>query len=135
MAAVGCPPPPPPLPTIEEQARAFWNTATEACVFRLVGASRTASDLPELRLQTLADAYWQVDAIAVRALKGRCAAGRVHFADVSPALCGGGMPPFDPNLLVAMTSERVLLRWTDPDVELAVAVGRFAGIGAGESGP
>jgi hypothetical protein len=135
MAAVACPPPPPPLPTIEDQARGFWNTATEACVFRLVAASRTSSDLPELRLQTLADAYWQIDAVAMRALKGQCASGRVYFAEISPALCGGGMPPFDTNLLVAMTSERVLLRWTDPDGDLAVAVGRYGVIGAGEPGP
>ena len=98
-----CPPPPPPFPSIEQQATTFRQAATALCVLRLHG-------------------HWQVHALVAQRLKGKCTAGRVYFAEVSPALCGGGMPPFDADLMVAMTDERVLVRWILADTDLARAV-------------
>lgn len=124
--ALACPPPPPPAPSIEQQAARFWRDANELCVVRLVGASRRVSDLPALQRHTLAEGFWQVEAVALQALKGRCEPGIVHFPEVPHAVCGGGMPPFDADLVVAVTDERVLIRWVLPQTELGAAVERLA---------
>ncbi len=123
-----CPPPPPPLPSIEQQAASFRQAATQLCVLRLRGSSRAPTDLPAVHRWVQADGHWQVSANAVQRLQGQCKTGRVYFAEVSPAMCGGGLPPFDVDLLVAMTDERVLVRWTLPDSELAQTVLRFGEI-------
>lgn len=118
-----CPPPPPPLPSIEQQAASFWQAATHLCVLRVRGDTLASTELPAVRRWSHADGYWQADALVAQRIKGHCKPGRVYFAEVSPALCGGGMPPVDVDLMVAMTGERVLVRWTLPDTDLARAVG------------
>lgn len=117
-----CPPPPPPFPSIEQQATTFRQAATALCVLRLRGDTLASTELPALRRWSHAHGHWQVDALVAQRLKGKCTAGRVYFAEVSPALCGGGMPPFDADLMVAMTDERVLVRWILADTDLARAV-------------
>ena len=122
LPAAACPPPPPPLPPPQEQAARFRADAESVCLMRLRGDTQAPSPLPELRRWVLAEGWWQVQAIALKTFKGDCAAGTVHFAEVPPALCGGGMPPYDVDLLVAMTGPRVLARWTLPDSELGAAL-------------
>lgn len=124
--AVACPPPPPPAPGVEQLAARFWRDATEICVMRLAGDSRRVSDLPSLRNYTLAEAFWQIEAATLRAISGRCEPGIVHFPEVPHAVCGGGMPRLEADLLVAMTEERVLIRWVLPASELGAAVVRHA---------
>lgn len=118
--------PPPPLPGIEEQAAGFWKAATEICIVRLFAATLAATDMPAVRRYALANGYWEVQSLTWRAVKGSCDPGTVYFADMPYELCGGGMPPFDVDLLVAMTYERVLTRWVAPDSELGAAVSRLA---------
>jgi hypothetical protein len=60
--------------------------------------------------------------VAVEVAAPRAAAGRVSFAAVPPALRGGGMPPFDVDLVVARTDERVPVRRTLLDSDLGQAV-------------
>jgi hypothetical protein len=124
--AVACPPPPPPEPSVEQRAARFWRDATEICVVRLAGDSRRVSDLPVLRGYMLAEAFWQIEAVTLQAIKGRCVPGIVHFAEVPYAVCGGGMPTVDADLVVAMTEQRVLIRWVLPASELGAAVARHA---------
>ncbi len=124
--AQACPPPPPPVPTVQQQAARFLADAEALCLMRLREGTQAPSALPELRRWALADGYWQAEATALKTLKGACAGGTVYFAEVSPALCGGGLPPYDVDLVVAMTREGVLARWTLAQSELGAALRQAA---------
>ena len=126
VQVVACPPPPPPGPTPDQSARVFWNRVEEVCLVRLAHDTLAPSALPLLRDVPLAEGRWQVHARIESGLKGRCEPGVVHFADVPPAVCGGGMPPLDVPLIAGWTIDRVMTVWTPSESALADALRRLA---------
>jgi hypothetical protein len=124
--AMACPPPPPPAPTLEQQAERQWSNAENLCVVTLDAGNLRPTRVDRGGRWSLAQAHWQVPAIIRATVKGHCRDGTVVFPELSPAVCGLGMPPLGSPLLAAVDDDGSLSWWAPAGEPLAVAVRSLA---------
>jgi len=127
--AAACPPPPGPPPTIEAQAAVQWGNAVNLCALVLGDVRPLAERIPGGGRWAIAVAHWEASARITASIKGRCESGRVVFPEVSPALCGLGMPAANAPLVAAIDADRTLTWWTARDAPVAGALRAIAASG------
>ena len=130
--AAACPPPHGPPPTVEAQAAVQWDNAVNLCELVLEDVRPLAERIPGAGRWAIAEAHWQASARTTAAIKGRCEPGLVVFPEVSPALCGLGMPAAHAPLVAAIDADRTLTWWTAADAPVASALRGIAGSGGSQ---
>jgi len=127
--AAACPPPPGPPPTVEAQAAVQWDNAVNLCELVLDDVRLLAERIPGAGRWAIAEAHWQASAQTTASIKGRCEPGLVVFPEVTPALCGLGMPAAQAPLVAAIDDDRTLTWWTAADAPVASALREIAASG------
>ena len=127
--AAACPPPPGPPPTVVAQAAVQWDNAVNLCELVLEDVRPLAERIPGAGRWAIAEAHWQASARTTAAIKGRCEPGLVVFPEVSPALCGLGMPAAHAPLVAAIDADCTLTWWTVAEAPVARALRGIAGSG------
>ena len=127
--AAACPPPPGPPPTVEAQAAVQWDNAVNLCELVLDDVRLLAERIPGAGRWAIAEAHWQASAQTTASIKGRCERGLVVFPEVSPVLCGLGVPAAHAPLVAAIDADRTLTWWTAQDAPVASALRGIAASG------
>ena len=127
--AAACPPPPGPPPTIEAQAAVQWGNAANLCELVLDDVRPLAERIRGDGRWAIAVAHWLASARITASIKGRCEPGLVVFPEVSPALCGLGMPAAPAPLVAAIDADRTLTWWAAQDASVASALREIAASG------
>ena len=127
--AAACPPPPGPPPTVAAQAAVVWDNAANLCELVLDDVRLLPERVPGAGRWAIAEAHWQARARTTASIKGRCEPGLVVFPEVSPALCGLGMPAAHAPLVAAIDADRTLTWWTAQDAPVASALRGIAASG------
>jgi len=127
--AAACPPPPGPPPTVEAQAAVQWDHAANLCELVLDDVRPLAERIRGAGRWAIAEAHWEASVRTMASIKGHCEAGLVVFPEVSPALCGLGMPAANAPLVAAIDADRTLTWWTAVDAPVASALRAIAASG------
>ena len=130
--ATACPSPPGPLPTVEAQAAVQWGNAVNLCELVLDDLRPLVERIRGEGRWAIAAAHWRASARTTASIKGSCEPGPIVFPEISPALCGLGMPAAQVPLVAAIDADRTLTWGTAADAPIA---GALRGIAASGGSP